>query len=94
MKKIPSYLQTESKDCGPTSLKIMARYYRKNLNIKVLRSISETTRAGSNLLMLSDAAKKIGFRTLGVKLSLEQIQGAPLPCIFIGIKIIMMYFTK
>lgn len=81
LKKFPHYNQTESKDCGPTCLKIIAKHYGKVLNIQTLREISETTREGSNLLTLSDAAEKIGLRTLGVKISLEKLQEAPLPCI-------------
>lgn len=81
MKKFPSYLQTEFKDCGPTCLKIIAKHYGKLLNIQTLRSLSETTRAGSNLLHLSDAAEKSGFRTLGVKLNIIKLEEVPLPCI-------------
>ena len=81
MKKFPNYLQTESKDCGPTCLKIIAKYYGKILKIQDLRVYSETNRDGSNLLMLSDAAEKIGFRTIGAKLSIEKLQEVPLPCI-------------
>lgn len=81
MKKFPSYLQTEFKDCGPTCLKIIAKHYGKLLNIQTLRSLSETTRAGSNLLHLSDAAEKFGFRTLGVKLNIIKLEEVPLPCI-------------
>ncbi|MFC6096689.1 peptidase domain-containing ABC transporter [Flavobacterium qiangtangense] len=77
----PFYKQADSKDCGPTCLKIIAKYYKKYLNIQTLRSLSETTREGSNLMLLSDAAECVGFRTLGVKLSLEKIKEAPLPCI-------------
>lgn len=75
------YKQPDSKDCGPTCLKIIAKHYGKTLNIQTLRSLSETTREGSNLLTLSDAAEKIGFRTLGVKLSIKKLVEAPLPCI-------------
>jgi len=46
-----------------------------------LRELSETTREGSNLYTLSESAEKIGFRTLGVKLSLQKLLEAPLPCI-------------
>ena len=46
-----------------------------------LRDFSETTREGSNLLMLSDTAEKFGFRTLGVKLSVQKLLEAPLPCV-------------
>ena len=80
-KSFPFYIQPDSKDCGPTCLKIIAKHHGKTLNIQTLRSLSETTREGSNLLTLSDAAEKIGFRTLGVKLSLKKLKEAPLPCI-------------
>ncbi|RTY91370.1 peptidase domain-containing ABC transporter [Flavobacterium sp. GT3R68] len=76
-----SYKQADSKDCGPTCLKIIAKHYGKTINIQELRDFSETTREGSNLLFLSDAAEKIGFRTLGVKLNLERLNEAPLPCL-------------
>ncbi len=79
--KFPFYKQADAKDCGPTCLKIIAKHYGKNLNIQQLRNLSETTREGSNLLNLSEAAEQIGFRTLGVKLSFEKINEAPLPCI-------------
>ncbi|WP_281322866.1 peptidase domain-containing ABC transporter [Flavobacterium aestivum] len=81
MKKFPNYKQADSKDCGPTCLKIIAKYYGKSINIQELRDYSETTREGSNLLFLSDAAEKIGFRTLGVKLNLKSLDEVPLPCV-------------
>jgi ATP-binding cassette subfamily B protein len=81
LKQFPHYLQNDSKDCGPTCLKIIAKHYGKTINIQELRNLSETTREGSNLLFLSDAAEKIGFRTLGVKLNLERLDEAPLPCV-------------
>ena len=76
LKSFPFYKQADSKDCGPTCLKIISRYYGKVLNIQTLRNLSETTREGSNLLYLSDAAEKIGFRSLGVKLSVEKLDDA------------------
>jgi ATP-binding cassette subfamily B protein len=81
LKKFPNYIQTESKDCGPTCLKIIAKHYGKTINIQVLRDFSETTREGSNLLFLSEAAEKIGFRTIGVKFSLKKLREVELPCI-------------
>ncbi|MCD0472670.1 cysteine peptidase family C39 domain-containing protein, partial [Flavobacterium sp. JAS] len=77
----PNYIQADSKDCGPTCLKIIAKHYGKTLKIQDLRDYSETTREGSNMLLLSAAAEKIGFRTLGVKLSLNKIEELSLPCI-------------
>jgi ATP-binding cassette subfamily B protein len=81
LKKFPNYIQADSKDCGPTCLKIIAKHYGKTINIQELRDYSETTREGSNLLFLSDAAEKIGFRTLGIKLNLKRLEEAPLPCV-------------
>ncbi|MEP6929274.1 MAG: peptidase domain-containing ABC transporter [Flavobacterium sp.] len=81
MKKFTNYKQADYKDCGPTCLKIIAKHYGKTIHIQELRDHSETTREGSNLLFLSDAAEKIGFRTLGVKLSPERLEEAPLPCV-------------
>jgi ATP-binding cassette, subfamily B, bacterial len=79
--KFPNYIQTEGKDCGPTCLKIIAKYYGRIINTQKLRDYSETTRQGSNMMFLSDAAEKIGFRTVGVKLNLKKLKEAPLPCI-------------
>lgn len=81
MKKFINYKQADYKDCGPTCLKIIARHYGRSLNIQKLRDISETTREGSNLLLLSDAAEKIGFRTLGVRVSTDMLYDMALPCI-------------
>ena len=81
MKKFPTYRQPDSKDCGPTCLKIVAKHFGKNLSLPNLRELSETTREGSSLLALSDTAEKIGFRTLGVKLSATTLKNANLPCI-------------
>lgn len=81
MNRFPNYKQPDSKDCGPTCIKIVSKYYGKNISVQELRKLSETTREGSSLLSLSDTAEKIGFRTLGVKISLEKLKEAPLPCI-------------
>ncbi|UII25817.1 peptidase domain-containing ABC transporter [Fulvivirga maritima] len=81
MDKFPHYSQTEAKDCGPTAIKIIAKYYGKTINTQQLRSLSETTREGSSLLGLSEAVENIGFRSIGIKLSFDKLKEAPLPCI-------------
>jgi len=96
IKKYPFYKQIDYKDCGPTCLKIIAKHYEKTIYIEQLRNISETTREGSSLLGLSNAAEKLGFRSLGVKLTLERIKEAPLPCILHWNKnhYVVLYKTK
>lgn len=81
MRKFPFYQQAEEKDCGPTCIRIISKHYGKNVPIQELRIHSETTREGSSLLGLSDASEKIGYRSIGVRLSLQQLSKAPLPCI-------------
>jgi ATP-binding cassette subfamily B protein len=79
--KFSNYLQADAKDCGPTALKIIAKHYGKQIDIQHLRDLAETTRQGSNLLSLSDAAETIGFRSMSVKLSPKGLREVPLPCI-------------
>src|SRR5690606_9374164 len=73
--------QRDHKDCGPTCLKIIAKHYNKTIPLQQIREVSETQRSGSSLLGLSNAAEAIGFRSLGVKISLNDLKEAPLPCI-------------
>lgn len=69
-------------DCGPTCLRMVAKYYGKIISLQALRERAQTTREGSSILGLSYAAESIGFRTLGVKVSFEQlIADATFPCI-------------
>ncbi|SFM84495.1 ATP-binding cassette, subfamily B [Algoriella xinjiangensis] len=80
--KFPNYKQPDLKDCGPTCIKIIAKYYGKSISLQSIRNISETTREGSSLLGLSDAAEQIGFRTIGVKISYNILKNeVPFPCI-------------
>lgn len=82
MNKFPNYKQPDLKDCGPTCIKIIAKYYGKIISLQSIRDFSETTREGSSLLGLSNAAEKIGFRTIGVKVNLNVLEKeVPLPCI-------------
>lgn len=56
-------------NCGPTCLRMVAKYYARSISLEKLQKLSETTRQGSNLQSIADAAEKIGFRTLGVKVA-------------------------
>lgn len=80
-KNFPFYKQPDSKDCGPTCLRIVAKHYNRLISLQEIRDLSETTRIGSNLLKLSDAAEAIGFKSLGVKLDFNKLKEAPLPLI-------------
>ncbi|MFD2563287.1 peptidase domain-containing ABC transporter [Aquimarina rubra] len=77
----PFYKQADSKDCGPTCLKIISKHYGKTINLSYIRQLSETQRDGSSLMGLSGAAETIGYRSLGIKAPLEKLIDAPLPCL-------------
>ena len=78
----PHYLQLDKMDCGPTCLRMIAKHYGRSYTLQTLRECSFITREGVSMLGISDAAETIGFRTTGVKISLEQLKKeALLPCI-------------
>ncbi len=80
--KFPHYLQFDAMDCGPTCLRMIAKYYGKSFSIETLRARSFITREGVSMLGISDAAESIGFRTSGVRISMKQlVEDVPLPCI-------------
>src|SRR5690554_3967238 len=80
--KFPSYTQLDAMDCGPTCLRMIARYYGKHYSLETLRERSFITREGVSMLGISDAAEHIGFRTTGVMISFDQlVEEAPLPFI-------------
>jgi ATP-binding cassette subfamily B protein len=78
----PFYKQLDAKDCGPTCLRMITKFYGKKYSLDHLRDKSYITREGVSLMGISDAAESIGFRTMKVKLSFEQLcNEATLPCI-------------
>ena len=82
MKTFPNFTQLDSTDCGPTCLRMIAKYYGKSYSLQTLRKHSFITREGVSMLGISDAAEFIGFRTSGIKVSFQQLVGdVPLPCI-------------
>lgn len=80
MKKFPFYKQLDKKDCGPTCLRMIAKYYGKSYSLAGLREKSYIGRAGVSLAGICDAAESIGFRTLSAKIPYEKLKDeAPLP---------------
>lgn len=79
--KFYHFSQPDSKDCGPTCLKIISKYYGRTFQLSTLRELALTTREGSSFSNLASAAEQIGFRTLAVKLNLMALSDVSLPCI-------------
>ena len=81
-KRFPHYKQNNSSDCGPTSLRMIARHYGLDYSTEMLRKHCHITRHGVNLLGISEAAEYIGFETAGVKVTFEELaEEGVFPCI-------------
>jgi len=61
-------------DCGPTCLKIVLKYYGKNISLQKLRELSNISREGVSVKSIKDAAEKLGFECLGSKLTFDQLK--------------------
>lgn len=81
-KRFPHYTQLDAMDCGPTCLRMIAKYYGRSYSLQTLRERAFITREGVSMLGISEAAETIGFRTSGVKVTLKQLaEELPLPCV-------------
>lgn len=69
-------------DCGPASLRMVAKYHGRSIPLEYLRNKSQYGKEGVSLLGLADAAESIGLKSVGAKLTYNQlINDAPLPAI-------------
>ena len=80
--EFPIYRQLDAKDCGPSCLRMIAKFYGRVYSIQNLREKAFITREGVSMLGISEAAEAIGFRTQGVRITVEELEKeCPLPCI-------------
>jgi len=82
LKRFPFYKQHNEMDCGPTCLRMIAKYYGKSFSTEYLRKLMYTGKTGTSLLALSEAAEKVGLRSVGLRLGYDDlVEAAPFPCI-------------
>lgn len=82
MPSFPFYKQLDAMDCGPSCLRMVARYYGKHFTLQTLREKSYLNKEGVSMLGISKAAEDIGMQTMGVSLTWERLRSeAPLPVI-------------
>ena len=81
MAKFPFFHQHDQMDCGPTCLRMIAAHHGRHYSLEGLREKSHFSREGVSLLGISEAAEKLGMRSVGVFVSFEELKEAPLPCI-------------
>ena len=80
--RFPFYKQLDAMDCGPSCLRMIAKYHGKKFSVQQLREQSFIQRTGVNLQGISEAAASIGLRATGIRTTLEKLkQQSKLPCI-------------
>lgn len=78
----PFTKQPDSMDCGPACLSMISEHYGKRYTLEYLRENCFIGHDGVSLLGISRAAEKIGFHTVGGRLTFDRLaEKAPLPCI-------------
>jgi len=82
LSRFPFYRQHDSSDCGPTCVRMIARWYGKRYSLEYLRRAASLDRQGATLLALGYTAESVGLRSLAVKTGFDELAAeAPLPCI-------------
>ncbi len=69
-------------DCGPTCIRMVAKFYGRQLRVENIRKNAQISREGVSLLDISEAAEQVGFNTNGVLLKFEDlVKNIKLPAI-------------
>lgn len=80
-KRFPFYRQHDAVDCGPTCLRMIARYYGKSYSLQALREKAYIGHDGVSALGLREAANTIGMHSLAVRVPHDKLDMLPLPYI-------------
>lgn len=81
-KRFPTEYQLDAKDCGPASLKMVAKYFGRYYSLQYLRDKCGITKEGVSLLGISAAAESIGLHTAAFKCTIDDLMlKVPFPVI-------------
>lgn len=76
------FYQLDNRDCGPTCLRMICKYYGRDVSEQYMHKACYTKRTGTTMLGISDAAEELGFKTCGLKITINQLYYSnQLPCI-------------
>lgn len=81
-KDFPLILQETTVDCGPVCLKMIGKFYGRELDLNNLKTFAKQDTLGTSLAGLSAAADSCGLKNLGIKVPFETlVEKVPLPVI-------------
>jgi len=75
--KVPLITQLSAADCGAACLAMVLGYYGRQMSVDAIRNVLGGTAQGVTARQLAEAARRLGLRSRGVKLELEQLKFAP-----------------
>lgn len=82
MTRFPNDRQLDLKDCGPASLKMIAKHYGKYYSLQFLRDKCGITKEGVSFFDLGCASDQIGLKSISLKCKTSDlIDRVPLPAI-------------
>lgn len=82
MSDFPFFKQVSVIDCGPACLQMVAKYYGKDYALSTLSKLSGLSSKGASLHSMSRVAQRIGFNTLSVKITVQEMREQELfPCV-------------
>jgi ATP-binding cassette, subfamily B, bacterial len=73
--------QLESVDCGPACLAMISSHYKRNYSLRQVKTICDVTRMGVAVKDIISGARKMGFESNGAKMTVEELEIAPLPLV-------------
>ncbi|MBB4189597.1 ATP-binding cassette subfamily B protein [Sinorhizobium terangae] len=79
--KVIKFKQRDVTDCGAASLASVAAFYGYEVPLSRIRQYASTTRSGTSVLGLTEAAQKLGFIAKGVKGGFDSLHKIPKPAI-------------
>ncbi|WP_448698100.1 peptidase domain-containing ABC transporter [Mucilaginibacter sp. AW1-3] len=75
------FYQHDLKDCGPACLRMVSYFYGLKLSNIKIQALCETTKGGTTMLDLKNAAEKLDFIAEGFKLKISDLADVNLPCV-------------
>lgn len=79
--RFKAYRQLERSDCGITCIRMMARFYGKNIPLKELRKLADISKLGISVKDIIDGFHSIRMEAVAVRISMEDIYRMPCPAI-------------
>lgn len=80
--RFPNFPQLDSRDCGPTCLQIICKYFGKYISIEKIRKLMNTGKDGSSIYDFIEAASALEINCLPYSISYWKFRHeVQLPCV-------------